>query len=87
MATYYNLPDQMSYILSQGADIYAKTGNVGDPPTSTAAYEGHCEVVRILLDNGCNIETLDGKGCTSIFVAALPGYTPRDGFIIAKMQS
>jgi ankyrin repeat protein len=50
-----------NYIINtHGEDVNAKSGFHGTP-LRAASYKGHIDVVRVLLDHGANVNTLDKK--------------------------
>jgi hypothetical protein len=54
-------------LLMKGIDVESRDVN-GNNPLMNAAFEGHIEIVEILLNHGAKIEGRDDEGFTSIYV-------------------
>jgi ankyrin repeat protein len=55
-----------------GIDLDAKNGKIG-PALTSAAYGGHGELVKLLLEKGANINVRDENGLTPLMNAAIAG--------------
>ena len=58
-----------------GINKEARTAEDGYTALMIAAYAGHAEIVRILLDNGLNVNAFDNTGVTALMRAAVAGHT------------
>ena len=61
-----------NYICTHGEDVNVESGNHGTP-LRAASYSGHIDVVRVLLDHGANVNTIDKKK-TPLYSAYRGGY-------------
>ena len=59
-------------ITAQKADVDVRINN-GNTPLIMAAYENHCEVVKLLLDHNANIEAKEELGNNATDIAAFHG--------------
>ena len=67
-------------LLCDGASPDA-VGPQGWTAVSSAAYEGHANVVRVLAERGGNVETPDKDGATPVFMAAANGHVEVVGLL------
>ena len=58
-----------------GINKEARTVEDGYTALMIAAYAGHAEIVRILLDNGLNVNAFDNTGVTALMRAAIAGHS------------
>ena len=60
----------------KGADVNSKGNKVNNGATALiwAAYQGHAEVVELLLMKGANVNARDKDGTTALMCAARRGY-------------
>jgi uncharacterized protein len=62
-------------LIAQGDDVSAPDAR-GDSPLIMAAYEGHTEIVRLLLEAGADVKALDpSMKATALHAAAYTGRT------------
>jgi uncharacterized protein len=62
-------------LLAQGVNVYELEPN-GDAPLVMAAYLGHSEIVRLLLEAGADVKAVDpGMKATALHAAAYAGRT------------
>ena len=61
-------------LLSNGLVDVNSIRTVGKPPLLGAAYGGHMEVIKFLLDKKAELEQLDDGGETALYMAACKGH-------------
>jgi ankyrin repeat protein len=62
-------------LIAQGVNV-SETDENGDAPLVMAAYEGHTEILRLLLEAGADITAVDpGMKATALHAAAYAGRT------------
>lgn len=59
--------------LEQGADVNA-ANSIGETPLIRASFEGHADVVRLLLAAGAKVDAAVNNGATALFVASQNGH-------------
>lgn len=70
-------------LIAQGADVNELDTN-GDAPLVMAAYKGHTEIVRALLDAGADVAAVDpGMKATALHAASYAGRTDAAALLIA----
>jgi hypothetical protein len=69
-AVSYGLEETVKLLISQGADINARAGGFGSTPFHAACYRRHPELVRLLLDEGCDPRILDNHQQSAVELAA-----------------
>lgn len=70
-------------LVEQGANVDALEPN-GDAPLVMAAYLGHAEIVRLLLDAGADVKAVDpGMKATALHAAAYAGRTEAAKLLVA----
>lgn len=69
-AVSYGLEETVKLLISQGADLNARAGGFGSTPFHAACYRRHPELVRILLDAGCDPRILDNHQQSAVELAA-----------------
>jgi ankyrin repeat protein len=60
--------------LNQGVNVNVRTVS-GKTPLMAAAYKGYSDIVQMLLDNGADVVSKDGRGDTAEKIAERGGYT------------
>ncbi len=74
---------QVTNLISQGVDVNQADAN-GDSPMIMAAYEGHDEILKELLEAGADVSALDpGMKATALHAAAYAGRTGAARLLIA----
>jgi ankyrin repeat protein len=61
-ATLVNNPDAVKTLLDHAANANARDNNVGDTPLIMAVAKGYEGVVKLLLENGANVNLADSQG-------------------------
>lgn len=70
-------------MIAQGVDVDALDPN-GDAPLVMAAYQGHTEIVQLLLEAGADVSAVDpGMKATALHAAAYAGRTEAAALLIA----
>ena len=70
-------------LIRQGVDVNQADTN-GDSPMIMAAYEGHDEILKVLLEAGADVSALDpGMKATALHAAAYAGRTGAARLLIA----
>jgi ankyrin repeat protein len=70
-------------LIRQGIDVNELDAN-GDPPLIQAAYRGHTEIVRLLLEAGADVSVVDPEmKATALHAAAYAGRTEAARLLIA----
>ena len=69
-------------LISQGADVSVTSRDLYTP-LHAAASENHCEVAKLLLDAGAQVDTRDQYGCTALGYIAF--YDVGDLFRMSKL--
>ena len=70
-------------LIEQGANVDELEPN-GDAPLVMAAYLGHAEIVRLLLDAGADVKAVDpGMKATALHAAAYAGRTEAAKLLVA----
>lgn len=54
--------DKVKEYLAEGGDVNAKRGQFGNTLLHTAANEGHLETVKLLIENGANVNLRNNSG-------------------------
>ena len=74
-AAIYNQPDMALLLIKKGADVNAKDSyQNGATPLYLAAENGHFQIVKILIENGAEINTQTNNGVTPLYQAAKNGF-------------
>ena len=55
-------------------DVEAKVGEYGETCLMTAAYHGHLDICRLLIDKGAQLEAENSHGGTPLHCAAVRGH-------------
>jgi ankyrin repeat protein len=67
--------DRVRALIAEGVNVSALEPN-GDAPLVMAAYKGHTEIVRLLLEAGADVTAVDpGMRATALHAAAYAGRT------------
>ena len=66
--------DKLREVLSRGDDVNTVDSDNGDTATIRAAYRGHAECLRMLLDKGANVNMVSHNGNTATILAAGRGH-------------
>jgi ankyrin repeat protein len=70
-----NAIETVRKLIQEGADVNGLDVN-GDAPLVIAAYEGHTEIVKMLLEAGADVRAVDpGMKATALHAAAYAGRT------------
>ena len=54
--------DKVKEYLAEGGDVNARGGRFGSSLLHEAAYEGHLEIVKFLIENGANVNLRNYQG-------------------------
>jgi ankyrin repeat protein len=74
---------QVKALIQQGVNVNELDGS-GDAPLVMAAYEGHTEIVKLLLEAGADVSAVDpGMQATALHAAAYAGRTEAAKLLIA----
>lgn len=74
---------RLTTLIAEGADVNELDPN-GDAPLVMAAYLGHTEIVRLLLEAGADVTAVDpGMKATALHAAAYAGRTEAARLLIA----
>ena len=76
--------EEVKRFLEAGEDLNAKGTREEPNPLTAAALGGQCEVVKLLLERGANIETKDSQGETPLIKAAATGQADVIKLLLAK---
>ena len=68
LAAKNNLRFSSKYLIKAGADVNAKCNQL-ETPLYKASYEGHIEMVKILIQNGASINKKNVYGDTALHAA------------------
>lgn len=69
-------------LIADGVNVSELDSN-GDPPLVMAAYKGHTEIVKLLLEAGADVKAVDpGMRATALHAAAYAGRTPAAKLLI-----
>jgi ankyrin repeat protein len=64
--------DQLTMLLAKGCDVnHVDSYRGGYTALHIAAQNGHKAAVRVLIENGANVNARDGTGCTVLRSAAI----------------
>ncbi len=67
--------DLSARLIKNGADVNEARGDKHKiTPLINAASDGYLNIVKLLLDNGANIDQVDSDGTTALFMAAQSGH-------------
>ena len=58
-ASRYGMYDVVKYLIEKGADVNKKGGTRNAGPLTNAAFEGHKDIIELLLENGAILDTSD----------------------------
>lgn len=77
LACTYGRAEVADFLLGTGIDVNAELSHHGRGPTGlhTAAYRGHVDVVKLLLQRGACIDVVDREWGTAPLVWALTGWS------------
>ena len=73
-AVRFNLVDIFNYLLSKGAVVNATKPGDGNACIHMAAYEGHLELCRLLLQHGASAATRNRSGVQPHSIAQAQGH-------------
>lgn len=80
--------DNVKFLLSRGADtnLVGFTNDLGHTftPLSSAAFKGHVELVKLLLEKGAPIESVNNRGWTALMFAAQSPHSKMVKFLLEK---
>lgn len=60
--------------------------NKTDSPLYQAVFNGHLEVVKLLIEKGATLNDCDVDGCTFLMLAARQGHTDMIRFLLDKSK-
>ena len=66
--------EEVCKCIQQGADVNTNAENNGWKALSWASFKGCTEIVKLLLENGADMEAKDNYGETALMLAARWGY-------------
>lgn len=73
-ASNYGLEEIVRKLLSHGAITNAAWDMISSPPLSAASARGHLAVVKLLVENGADLNHIDGDGKTALALAMESGH-------------
>lgn len=83
-AVHANDAARLRALIAEGADVNQLDPN-GDAPLVMAAYLGHTEIVRLLLDAGADLTAVDpGMKATALHAAAYAGRTEAARLLVER---
>ena len=89
LACAFGRADVADFLLDRGIDVNAELSHHGRGHTGlhTAAYRGHVDVVRLLLERSARVAVLDREWGTTPLVWALTGWSDRPGTDPSRYRS
>jgi len=73
LAAYHNKPSTVLFLIKNGAKINYNS-NQGNA-LHGVAYKGYSEIANILIENGCNVNSVDPNGTSPLIFAIITGHT------------
>jgi ankyrin repeat protein len=74
LASYYGHPEAVGLLLAHGADVHLRSKNsMENTPLHAAVAGGQCPVVKVLLENGIDVNATQHGGWTALQGAAQRG--------------
>eukprot|EP00112_Aurelia_sp_Birch-Aquarium-sp1_P013423 Seg2847.7 transcript_id=Seg2847.7/GoldUCD/mRNA.D3Y31 product="Palmitoyltransferase ZDHHC17" protein_id=Seg2847.7/GoldUCD/D3Y31 len=83
-ASINNRVQVMEYLISKGAVVDQRGGNLNGTPLHWAIRQGHLDAVVTLMKHGADPGLQDSEGCTGLHLAAQFGHTAIVAFLLAK---
>ena len=65
----------VKFLIDSGADVDIQSGEYTVCALSRAAYKGHLEILKLLLDRGADVAVVDKDGETPLMNAIYAGHT------------
>ncbi|RWQ97089.1 ankyrin unc44 [Paecilomyces variotii] len=62
--------DIVKLFLHHGADVNFSVASSGKKPLHAAAYRGHVDITRLLIERGCNVDAKEDDGWTALMLAS-----------------
>ncbi|KAJ9299066.1 hypothetical protein DTO271G3_3308 [Paecilomyces variotii] len=76
--------DIVKLFLQHGADVNFSVASSGKKPLHAAAYRGHVNIARLLIERGCNVDAKEDDGWTALMLASQEGHLPLLNLLIEK---
>ncbi|KAJ9272423.1 hypothetical protein DTO212C5_1608 [Paecilomyces variotii] len=76
--------DIVKLFLHHGADVNFSVASSGKKPLHAAAYRGHVDITRLLIERGCNVDAKEDDGWTALMLASQEGHLPLVNLLVEK---
>ncbi|XP_048238777.1 ankyrin repeat domain-containing protein 2-like isoform X8 [Haliotis rufescens] len=75
--------EEVKRLLSRGVDVDCRWGEGSETPVMRAAYEGHRDVVELLVSEGADVSLVDRYGRNTLHFASYGGYLETVKFVLS----